>query len=315
MNLVRLPYFMANKKTTAKPKKRTVAKKQHTPDYYPVQRRIHLGVDGSIPGGQTTVADCGKLLSIQNRRLYRQGMLYEAKIDLNMDSTVGVDSSVDVYVLANIWDVQRAWALAKATYNEAYADELKAQAGQASRWRDFRVSHGLTAADLEPITYDRGTLAVSVENVGEHALSFVDDAGVQKGFTWGQATASLLSMLSEWDNAGTTSTSPSSSSAVAPYGGVNSDELSDIEMANLGSAGNAPPYAQGNTNGIWVKVCTLYKQVGPARPLQRLSTGYFHAPCGLIALVSSAGLGNGNISLEIKSGDYKGVRALSMSQE
>ena len=289
-------------------------KKQHTPDYYPVQRKITLGVDGGNLGGNN-VADIGKLLSIQNRRLYRQGKLYTAKVDLEIDGTVGVDHYVDVYVLVNNWDTQRAFALAKATYDEAYADELKAQAGQASRWRDFRTDHGLTGfGDIDPVTYDRGNLATSVENHGEHLLSFVDDAGTSKGFTWGQATGSLLSIIAEWDNAGTTSSTPSAASSAAPYGGVNNDALSDIEMQHLGSAGNSPPYNTGNTQGIWVKVCTLYKQIG-AIGLQKLSTGYFEAPCGLIALVANSGLGNDSLSLTVKSGDYKGVHGLSMCQE
>lgn len=303
---------MATKKTKKAPARKT--KKQHTPDYYPVQRKIALGVDGGNLGGNN-VADIGKLLSIQNRRLYRQGKLYTAKVDLEIDGTVAVDHYVDVYVLVNNWDTQRAFALAKATYDEAYADELKAQAGQTSRWRDFRTDPGLTGfGEIDPVTFERGTLAESVQNFGEHVLSFVDDAGTQKGFTWGQATASLLSIIAEWDNAGSTSSTPSTASSSAPYGGVNSDQLSDIEMSNLGSAGNSPPYNPGNTGGIWVKVGTLYKQVG-AIGMQKLSTGYFEAPCGLVAFVANAGLGNDSLSLTVKSGDYKGVHALSMCQE
>jgi hypothetical protein len=58
-------------KTTKKPKK-TVSKKQHSPDYYPIQRNIALGRDGGNLSGTTTV-DAGKVLSIVNRRLYRYG--------------------------------------------------------------------------------------------------------------------------------------------------------------------------------------------------------------------------------------------------
>ena len=50
---------MAQKKKA--PAKRT--KKQHTPDYYPVQRKIPLGVDGSLLTG-TCVGHAGNLLSI-----------------------------------------------------------------------------------------------------------------------------------------------------------------------------------------------------------------------------------------------------------
>ena len=50
----------------------------------------------------------------------------------------------------------------------------------------------------------------------------------------------------------------------------------------------------------------------------RLSTGYFDAPCGLIALRVEGGpdvskIAN-SIIFEVQSGDYKGVRAHNMAR-
>lgn len=305
---------MATKKAPAKGKKRSVTKKQHSADYYPIQRNIALAVDGSTFNG-VTVGDVGKLLSITNRRLYRYGKMYNIKIDLDVDVGVGADTQVEVYALANIWDIQRAYALAKKTYDEAYADERSLGKGQIARWSDFRISHGVnSAAELDPVTFDRDTLALTVQNVGEHSTSVVDVAGTLSSFTWGSSASGVISVLEEWDHAGNVSVSPQSASTTAPYAGVNSDDLNSNEMNNLAVRGNDPPYAQSTSGDIYVRVATLYYRPG-ATGMSRLSTGFFDAPCGTFVLKTNNALSQGSVRLTCKSGDYKGVMALDMAQE
>jgi len=317
MNLVRLPYSMANKKAPAKGNKRSVTKKQHTPDYYPVQRKIALGADGSTLTGNRLV-DAGKLLSVQNRRLYRQGMKYELKIDLDVDITAVPNVQVEVFALADNWDTQRAWALAKATYDRAYADEQNNTAAQLARWRDFRVQSGVTGiVELDPVVYN-DSLAFGVLNAGEHAFSSVDVGGTETFFGWGAASASRLDILDEWIRAGSVGSDPSTGPTTAPYDGVNSDNMSNIEMQNLSTDGNLPPYATTADGENWLKVCSLQmlKATGTGEGLQRLSTGYFSAPCGLVALrITGSNLPNGSILMTAKAGDYKGVMAHRMAQE
>jgi len=304
---------MANKKAQTK-NKQSAPKKQHTPDYFPVQRNIALGVDGGSLNG-TLVGDTGKLLSITNRRLYRYGKMYEIKLDLDVDVTVGIDTEVEVYALANIWDVQRAYALAKKTYDEAYQDERATLSGNQSRWEDFRIDHGVNgAATLDPVTFDRDTLASSVRNEGEHDLSIVDENGVGHSFTWGSPVGNQLGVISEWDKAGNVSADPESISTTAPYAGVNSDQLSSVEATALGQRGNLPPYAQGTSGDIYVRVASLYHKPG-ATGMSRLSTGFFPASCGLFLLKTNSALSTGSVRLTVKSGDYKGVMALDMAQE
>ena len=68
------------------------------------------------------------------------------------------------------------------------------------------------------------------------------------------------------------------------------------------------------TNGNWVKVGSLSMgaQAG------RFPTGYFDAPCGLIALRVEGGPDASQIAdsmiLEVQSGDYKGVRAHNLQR-
>jgi hypothetical protein len=91
--------------------------------------------------------------------------------------------------------------------------------------------------------------------------------------------------------------------------------MSDIEMGNLGNDGNNPPYNVASHPDLFVKVATLRYQPGP-EGMQRLSTGYFDAPCGLFVLKTTAAgnLPNGIISMTAKAGDYKGVSAQRMCQ-
>ena len=305
---------MAKKASSAK------TKKQHTPDYYPIVRTIPLGVDGGTLSG-TTVADCGKLLSIANRRLYRQGKMYHAKIDLDVDFTVDADIEFEVYALVNNWDIQRAYALARATYDRAMQDEAGVLRNNVARWSDFRVNHGVTgASDLDPVYFELGSLAATIQNHGEHELSEVDVGGTSTTFAWASGIANSLDMIAEWQKAGQVSQTPSGGSSSAAYDGVNSDDLSNTEMVDLREKGDLPPYKQTSSAQVWVRVGTLYYRPA-ATPtvmagMTRTSTGFFEAPCGLIALKSTgADLSNGSVRLTVKSGDYKGVSAHAMCQE
>lgn len=309
---------MASKASKAS-KKKTRTKKQHTPDYYPVQRVIPLGTTNAVQGhlGGIIVSDAGKQLSKVNRRLYRYGMKYSLKIDLNPSQANTQPVDVEVFALRNNWDVQRAYALAKKIYDEAYADELSSTgSANLARWRDFRIDDGVNGAiQANPVSYDNGTLTEVVLDEGEFTFSAVDVAGTEKRFTWGTGTASAIDIVNEWVRAGRTGADPNVVSTNAPYDGVNSDDMSSIEMANLGQDGNNPPYSQDSDSDMLVRVATLRLEPAPDG-LQRLSTGFFDAPCGLFVLKTTTGvnLSNGQIVLTVQSGDYKGVKAHAMTQ-
>ena len=104
-------------------------------------------------------------------------------------------------------------------------------------------------------------------------------------------------------------------STSAPYGGVNSDDMSDIEMGNLGNDGNSPPYSNQAQSDVLRRVGVMRYEPGPTG-LQRLSTGYFDAPCGLfvIKVTSGVNLGPGSVVMTSQAGDYKGTSAHKMCQ-
>ena len=303
--------------TKAKPKK---MKKQHTPDYYPVQRTIPMSgtqaANGQIVAG-TMVADAGRLLSQSNRRLYRYGMNYRIKLDLDVSEAIAQGFNVEVFALRNNWDVQRAFALAKEAYDKAVADELDMT--NAGRWSDFRVSDGVTGAiDLHPVTIDNATLAETVLASGEHALSLVDRAGTGVNFSWGLASATNISIRDEWIQSGNTSSEPGTPLTSAPYDGLTADNMSDVEMTGLTNNGNDPPYNATSDGDLLYRVGILRYE--PATPtgtgLQKLSTGFFDAPCGLFVIKVSAGINlpAGIVSMTAQAGKYKGIAADKMCQ-
>ena len=96
-----------------------------------------------------------------------------------------------------------------------------------------------------------------------------------------------------------------------PYDDLMADN-SDVLANLLQTSGNIPPYDAANVGQSfpWVKVATLSAHT----VAQKLSTGFFEAPCGFVLLKGDSveALPMGRVSVTFKSGDYKGVHAPSM---
>ena len=123
-------------------------------------------------------------------------------------------------------------------------------------------------------------------------------------------------MLQEYDRSGATDGSPSAIEASNPYAGTDPG-VHESQMDDLANKGNLPPYDKDNFNSrIWVKVATLDNS-GAANPSNSVSgkqsTGFFNAPCGLLMIVPSiAHTLAGDLTLTVKSGNYKGTAAMNM---
>lgn len=274
---------------------------------YPVQRKISLASPSPAPAN--SFVDVAAALSQTNHRLYRQGRYYECSITI--DSNVADGTTVDVYALADTWMVQKAWQMAKDAFDESNAEELEMLNGRIARWNDFRVQAGLTGfGGLEANNFLKTTLAATPFTTGEFQDSqVVDQAGTTKVFTWGGPATVRYSIIEEYDASGNTNWDPTYP-ATGPYNGL----LPNLEAGAadaLQDDGNKPPYdAQDIGQAIWVKVGTLHLSAGR----QRLSTGFFPAPCGFIAMTGTGFLDNPDIQVEVKSGDYKGVHAPTMME-
>lgn len=275
-------------------------------NHFPIVRSGRMDQTGPLQA--EVEVNIEQFLSKTNRRLYRQGRVYDVKLDIDADASI----TYDVFALSDSWMNQRAFKMAYDMYLENSEDERDRLKGQnIARWEDFRVLSGTDHAQMNPVQYS--TLLAPVQlTAGEFALTLVgDSAGAFKNFSWGPTTGSRYSMLEEYDKAGDAQTSPSSATGDMPYDTLMADDNATVANA-LQTRGNSPPYdATGvNQSSQWVKVASL-----SAGASQKLSTGFFKAPCGIVIIVDPAGasLGSaiGKVQWSVKSGDYKGVHAPS----
>jgi len=281
---------------------------------YPVVRtgRLDVGV-GPYPSPQIEV-NVEQLLSKVNRRLYRHGRNYDFKIDLDPNSP----QIYTVYALSDSWMNSRAFKMAYDMYLENSDDERdRLKESSLARWVDFRTQSGFGGSYgvANPTQFSAPDFASRVQlTAGEFATTFVvDAAGVSKAFSWGPASGSRYSLLDEYDKAGNAQTAPVTSTGDMPYDDLMADD--DAAMAALlQTSGNNPPYdAAGVHSGeTWVKIAEL----SAATPAQKLSTGFFKAPCGFVLIAGGSGGTEvpdmTKLQWTAKAGDYKGVSAPSM---
>ena len=281
--------------------------------HYPVQRTTGLTWTGG-PVPNSFVIDGPKMLSQTNHRLYRQSRYYEMSVSLKTDE-MPEGTQVDVYALADTWMVQKAYQMAKKAWDESNAEEKEMLNNKVARWNDFRVKHGLSIVGgvetLLATNFLKSTLTATPFVLGEFNNALVvDQTGTARDFSWGNPSATSYSIIEEYDASGNTSIDPTNP-ATGPYSGLLPNLEAGAAVA-LQEVGNVPPYdANDIGQAIWVKVATLYQESGR----QRISTGFFTAPCGFVVLRGAGTIIGDNqveISCEFKRGDYKGVHAPSM---
>ena len=280
--------------------------------HYPVVREGRMQYTGPAITPQLEV-NIDHYLSKCNRRLYRQSRNYTMKIDIDADAT----QTYNVFALSDSWMNERALKMGYDMYLENSEDERdRLKSKSLARWNDFRVYSGTNYQTCNPLQFNAfpgGPPNPSELAAGNFEYTFVvDSAGVSKFFSWGAATASRYSLLEEYDKAGNASQSPEISTGDMPYDDLMADD--DATMANaLQTNGQKPPYDRTGVNSgeTWVKVGTL-----SAGTAQRLSTGFFKAPCGIVLITAGAAgtelVTTGPIQWTVKAGDYKGVHAPSL---
>lgn len=274
---------------------------------FATERQMNLALASANAAG---IVRIDRSLSRRNHRLYREGRTYTAKIDLNPEDAID-GNFVEVYTIKDTWFTQKAWQLAFQEYLTATMKERrKASKSHLARWNDFRVNDGTGLAELLPRHFTR-VGGVGNESAGEFVLSKVEDsAGAVRTWTWSDApSAGEFAIMTEYDKAGNTNSQPTSPNVDQPYSEMDSD-VSNNEWDDVTDSGNLPPY---NQNGLdptnpWNKVATL--SCAPGR--QKLSTGFFDAPCGIVMLRGLNSSGQQEVVLTVKNGDYKGVHAVRM---
>ena len=282
------------------------SKKASQKKHYPVVRTSVVATNG---GAANTLIDTARHLSVMNRRLYRYGRYYNVKVDIRNDT----GGQISVFALRDDWAVQKAFQVAYKQYLENSAEERsKLTSNQLARWEDFRIDDGLTLAknDGVPVLHDVNNGGILLTQGEFKSTNVVDAAGTTRTFSWGAGSSSKYGILEEYDKMGSAQSEPSVLEPNMAYDGIDA-KTQDAMADNLQADGNAPPYDATGVNAPtpWVRIGVL-GQTGGA---QKLSTGFFTAPCGLVLLMGYSDTGTGfPVTMEVKAGDYKGVHAPSM---
>lgn len=273
--------------------------------HYPVVR----GSPISSGAAANTLVDTARNLSVLNRRLYRYGRYYNVKVDVREDYA---GAPIEVFALRDDWAVQKGFQMAYQQYLDMTMEERENLGTQVARWEDFRCLDGLTLAknDARPVLHTVSGGA-TVLNAGEFQNSLVVDSNdASKNFTWGAGSGSAYGILQEYDLTGNAQQAPDSQTGTQPY----ADSVEGNDAAShtaLQNRGDQPPYDQTGVNATspWVRIAIL----GSSATAQKLSSGFFTAPCGLILLKGFTESSDAySVEVEAKSGDYKGVHAPSM---
>jgi len=287
------------------PKKKTKkATSSSTKKYYPVQNQ---GVARLSSGATSGMIFGNRLMSRWNKRLYRQSRFYQMKIDL--DVREADNGPIVVYALRNTWGNHKAYQMAYQEYLDSTAEE-RSRIGkdQVSRWQDFTVQSGSTAGEMLGRIYDE-TGVEGVLSVGEFSDTLVEDKnGNTMRFTWGtDVPGTHYGIRAQYELKANTDDSPVTNGEDVPYAQQSSD-TSNVEVDQLRNRGNDAPYHADVFGDAWTIVAVLSRVAGQ----QKMSTGYFTAPCGLVLLTGLDPVTRTPVIVDFKMGDYKGIKAPSM---
>ena len=285
-----------------------MAKRKTKAKRYAVQR--HIEIQNLVTDGSKNYLDVPKFLSECNHRLYRQSRVYRCKINHMGDPTDR--GSVDVYVLRDTWMLQKAYQMAKDAYDKNMTEErADISKSNMARWQDFRIvtaPAGSGYTQLLPQIRANSTLNSTTLSNGEFANSQVykeDGTAMTFGL---YANSQRWSIVEEYDKTADVDSDPAntvSGSDINPYGALD-DDNQQAARNHLQVDGNSPPYDPNSLDGdkLFRKVGTIGARGGA----QRLSTGFFDAPLGIIVLVpTDIDASDDLYELEVQSGDYKGV--------
>ena len=281
-------------------------KKKGSKKRYPVERMSRIRTfnpDGATFAG--TLVPVSDNLSKINHRLYRQGMIYDVNVSLDVNAT----DTVEVYVLQDTWYTNNAWKLAY----QAFLDNTALESDRKARWHDFRVMSGVDPAQFgegRATAYPSGAGSILPPSgrydAGEFVYSrIINNVGVANTFTWDAVGAGEIDMMTEYDRHGNTDADPESVVTDPPYAAFRTD-IEAEQYEHMQDAGNEPPYnADGGFGTIWHKVATLKAN----SPNATKTSCNVSALCGLVLLVGYTQESVPTIQITAKPGNYKGVSA------
>ena len=283
---------------------------------YPVVRKFTIDTDGT----SDIYVDVGRCLSMVNHRLYRQGRLYRVRVSITSPTQTSIHA---VTALPDTWWARRAYSMVKDIWmSKVEARKKTLGKGSVGRWNDFKVGYDNTHRGAfgdsklpELVTDATGTQAAMTTGNAQWELSVMNDNdGTATSFCMIGSSASTgrFNVIDTYDNI-TNVFSPdpeetgqgmNSYADFYPPQHLNEDDSFEDD-------GEYPPYHETNFPQLEVLQGQLTCTADMGTPangqgIQRLSTGYFDAPLGLLRITPG---GNEELTIEVQAGDYKGVEA------
>lgn len=283
--------------------------------YYPVQLSARLS-DNTAAHANIRVIEYDRILSPINRRQYRQSRVPSLKLDVDQGSALAA-AGIQVFVLRNTWDMHGAYKFAMEQYYNAMKEELDMASGARGRWLDFRVQANIGADLLVPRAEDQptspaGSFSSNRLDDGDFSYSSVyDSTGTQRVFvTSDTASSSEFSIFEEWSRKDKVQENPASASTTMPYRNIQED-TDENNYDLIKEIGDAPPYRATSNTDMWQQVAYI-GETGSG--VQKLTTGFFDAPLGIVVLVSAGFVASQTnvdhpLTLTCQKGDYKGIKA------
>lgn len=288
-----------------------MAKKKTKAKRYAVQRHIELE---PMNNSNVNMIDVPMCLSETNHRLYRQSRVYRAKIS-STESIPKTGYQYNVYVLRDTWMLQKAYQLAKDTFDKNMTEErADVSPTNMARWQDFRINLTPKASGVvltSPIIRSNATFGGTTLGNGEFELSKVyAENGTSYTFGFVDVPGTQWSIVEQYDRTADVDSKPAntvSGSAINPYGALDDDNQAQARD-DLQELGNSPPYDPNSLDGdkLFRRVATLgATEAGTSKT----TTGFFDAPLGLILIetVGTQSSVNYQLEVELQSGDYKGI--------
>lgn len=308
--------------------------KRMTLDKLPTQRTIALtaGEAGQAVG----VVHVSNLLSQQNSRLYRQGMVYDVQFQLQTP-TDDPNTQINLYTLPNTWFTHGAIKHAFKAWRASLQDELSLTGGKTSKWLDFRVKPEADGTPNSNIFYPNfwdGNSWNAVSTGYEQGYSYVQDADsdvmyFQAGSEEDKSGAGQYNIFLEYArDLLSRKADDSAEGGPQSYEGLIGD-AEDIDRVM--EDGDTPPYdedfemwhlgADASTDQRLVFQDSIYVGIHDSDNANaraqgsRIVSRTFSAPLGLVFVSITGGTstfatsGNSEMALIVKPGKYKGVSA------
>lgn len=267
------------------------------------------------PVTQNHFVSLSDTMSKINHRLYRMTRKYHVDVKLHNPAS---NCAVEVYTLNNTWMLEKAVAYARKAYEKSVKEEKKLLGKQLARWHDFRLNlnpaDGAVAAftELNPIAINMDNFIQTTLTAGDFVASTSRDEDSNTGYQFGLwESGGQYNVLKEYSKSGSTEDSPDDIESAAPYSAID-DETSSTTFVELQQQGNEPPYNKDDMNdqSLFRHVGTLFTD---AKGVQKLTTGTFCAPLGLVVLKKIDGELDPTVCIHMKKGKYKGLASEAMS--